>query len=224
MKKLFVLTLFFVLFFLSACASRKDVPKNIPPQDYEPVACTLEAKICPDGSAVGRTGANCEFSPCPSEGTDLKTAIVKIYFGNTDFNPNAIECNKVFPVDRSVLASNNAPQLALQELFKGPSEEEKQAGYTSWFSEATKNILKSLKIENGTAYVNLQDIRQIIPNASSSCGSAEFLAEMKTTLKQFSSIKEVVFAIDEKPALFYEWLQIGCSASDSFCDEAPFKI
>jgi hypothetical protein len=28
-------------------------------------ACTEEAKICPDGSTVGRTGANCEFSPCP---------------------------------------------------------------------------------------------------------------------------------------------------------------
>lgn len=29
-----------------------------------PVACTMEAKICPDGSAVGRTGPKCEFSPC----------------------------------------------------------------------------------------------------------------------------------------------------------------
>ncbi len=30
-----------------------------------PIACTLEAKICPDGSAVGRVGPNCEFSACP---------------------------------------------------------------------------------------------------------------------------------------------------------------
>jgi hypothetical protein len=29
------------------------------------VACTMEAKICPDGSAVSRTGPNCEFAPCP---------------------------------------------------------------------------------------------------------------------------------------------------------------
>jgi len=28
-------------------------------------ACTMEAKLCPDGSYVGRTGPNCEFSPCP---------------------------------------------------------------------------------------------------------------------------------------------------------------
>jgi len=29
--------------------------------------CTQEAKICPDGSAVGRTGPNCEFARCPGE-------------------------------------------------------------------------------------------------------------------------------------------------------------
>lgn len=27
--------------------------------------CTLEAMLCPDGTAVGRTGPNCEFAPCP---------------------------------------------------------------------------------------------------------------------------------------------------------------
>lgn len=31
----------------------------------KPVVCTMEAKICPDGSSVGRTGLNCEFAPCP---------------------------------------------------------------------------------------------------------------------------------------------------------------
>ena len=30
-------------------------------------ACTMEAKLCPDGSAVGRVGPNCEFAACPSE-------------------------------------------------------------------------------------------------------------------------------------------------------------
>jgi hypothetical protein len=31
------------------------------------IACTQEAKLCPDGSGVGRTGPNCEFAPCPNE-------------------------------------------------------------------------------------------------------------------------------------------------------------
>jgi len=37
-----------------------------------PVACTMEAKICPDGSAVGRTGPNCAFAPCPGEETETE--------------------------------------------------------------------------------------------------------------------------------------------------------
>jgi Immunoglobulin-like domain of bacterial spore germination len=30
------------------------------------VACTQEARLCPDGTAVGRTGLNCEFEACPT--------------------------------------------------------------------------------------------------------------------------------------------------------------
>ncbi len=41
------------------------------------VACTQEAKQCSDGSYVGRTGPNCEFSACPLASTD--TANWKTY-------------------------------------------------------------------------------------------------------------------------------------------------
>jgi len=37
----------------------------VPNREQKPVACTMEAKLCPDGSAVGRAGPNCEFAPCP---------------------------------------------------------------------------------------------------------------------------------------------------------------
>lgn len=30
-----------------------------------PVACTADAKICPDGTGVGRSAPSCEFDPCP---------------------------------------------------------------------------------------------------------------------------------------------------------------
>ena len=35
---------------------------TISPEFY---ACTRDAKICPDGTAVGRTGPRCEFAQCP---------------------------------------------------------------------------------------------------------------------------------------------------------------
>lgn len=34
--------------------------------EVNPKACTMEAKLCPDGSYVGREGPNCEFAPCPT--------------------------------------------------------------------------------------------------------------------------------------------------------------
>jgi hypothetical protein len=36
-------------------------------EEIEETFCTLDAKICPDGSSVGRSGPNCEFAPCPAE-------------------------------------------------------------------------------------------------------------------------------------------------------------
>lgn len=38
-------------------------------------ACTMEAKICPDGSAVGRTGPNCEFAACPDIATSERETV-----------------------------------------------------------------------------------------------------------------------------------------------------
>lgn len=48
------------LVFLAACAV---IPSQPRPQ---PIACTEEAKLCPDGSAVGRVLPSCEFAPCPA--------------------------------------------------------------------------------------------------------------------------------------------------------------
>lgn len=38
-----------------------------PEEPDEPVFCTMDAKLCPDGSYVSRQGPNCEFAPCPGE-------------------------------------------------------------------------------------------------------------------------------------------------------------
>jgi hypothetical protein len=45
---------------------------SVPPSPPSPPhACTAEAKICPDGSSVGRSGPNCEFAPCPGATTPI---------------------------------------------------------------------------------------------------------------------------------------------------------
>src|SRR3989344_590880 len=43
------------------------------------IACAKDAKQCPDGSAVGRTGPKCEFVPCPTSTPKDETAGWKTY-------------------------------------------------------------------------------------------------------------------------------------------------
>ncbi|HVT74847.1 MAG TPA: hypothetical protein VHD69_00260 [Candidatus Paceibacterota bacterium] len=39
-------------------------PSNAPGQSDQ-VVCTMDAKLCPDGSYVGRIGPDCQFAQCP---------------------------------------------------------------------------------------------------------------------------------------------------------------
>jgi len=52
-------------------------PTPVPSPTYAPetppeqgVFCTMDAKLCPDGSAVGRVPPKCEFAPCPGPGSE----------------------------------------------------------------------------------------------------------------------------------------------------------
>lgn len=55
------------------------------------VACTMEAKICPDGSSVGRTGPKCEFAACPvsnDETSNWKTYTNNEYGFEVKYKPD----------------------------------------------------------------------------------------------------------------------------------------
>jgi hypothetical protein len=51
------------------------------PNTPEVWECNADAKICPDGSAVGRTGPNCEFTACPSP--NATSSILTTYIGGS---------------------------------------------------------------------------------------------------------------------------------------------
>jgi len=143
-----------------------------------------------------------------------------VYFNNSQLNPEA-DCGLVYPVSRMFIES---PEDALRELFKGPTEAEKEAGYDSWFSSQTEGTLKNVQVLNSTAYIDLEDIRLVVPGASSSCGSQQLLAEIETTVKQFSEVDRVIIAINGQPEVFYEWIQLGCTEENDYCDPQPFSV
>ena len=78
MKRIFFATTLLVTLIFVGIFTWGRVQKEIA-KIPEQVACTMEAKICPDGSAVGRTGPTCEFAPCPI----ATTTSASVSFGGT---------------------------------------------------------------------------------------------------------------------------------------------
>ena len=155
-----------------------------------------------------------------SFGQSKETVTIKLFFVDTIDNPNFIDCAKVRAVTRTIPKTKAIGTATLNELFRGPTRAEEERGSASMFSEKTKSILKSLKVKDGAAYVNFDSsILELMGNATTSCGSAAFFAEVTTTLKQFPTIDKVFFAVEKDSAVFYEWMQIGCDEELDNCKD-----
>jgi spore germination protein GerM len=116
----------------------------------------------------------------------------EIYFGNSALDPET-DCQTVFPVKRTV--SVEAPaRPSLEELFMGPSESEKEAGYFTSIPEGVK--INSLKIENNVAYVDLSE--ELEKGVGGSCRVAAIRFQITKTLKQSPSISSVVISINSR--------------------------
>ncbi len=79
MKTKIVITIIIIIFALISLS----ISLIINPQQKK-VACTEEAKICPDGSSVGRVGPKCEFDECPKVATQTNV------IGTTTQNTNIV--------------------------------------------------------------------------------------------------------------------------------------
>jgi hypothetical protein len=95
-QKIINVVLILVIFFLTGLLvyvlffPRVEIPVQVNPNDAgkNQKACSQEAKVCPDGTSVSRTGPNCDFSPCQAvqNNTSLQTANVKgAVYANTDY-------------------------------------------------------------------------------------------------------------------------------------------
>lgn len=92
--------------FLVAGAYRQPAPLTDAENGSAGQVCTMEAKMCPDGSYVGRTGPNCEFAECPatttpaSESGTVKARIgQKVMVGNISITPIAVVDDSRCPRD-----------------------------------------------------------------------------------------------------------------------------
>jgi hypothetical protein len=150
------------------------------------------------------------------------TTHLLVFFSNARLAADPADCTAVTALDRHVPRTGAVATAALQQLFAGPTAAEQAMGYRSPFSAATAGLLKSLRVRDGTAYVDLHDPRAQLAGVSSSCGAAEFQSQVHRTLRQFASIQRVVFAIEGQPRTFYDWMNESCGPANGHCDARPF--
>lgn len=122
-------------------------------------------------------------------GVDAMT--VKVYFNNSQMDPEA-SCNKVFPVKRVVPKTQAVGRAALEELLKGVTDGEKNAGFFTSINPGVK--IQSLIIENGVAKVDFDE--QLEFQVGGSCRVSAIRAEIIQTLMQFSTIKSAIISIN----------------------------
>ncbi len=171
-------------------------------------------------------GALCLVAAVPAVAADQPPAAsmlrLQLWFSNDRLNPDPMDCQAVFPVERWVPMTLGVAATTLRALFAGPSPEETAAGYRSVFSPASAGLLKCVHIRNGTAYIDLHDLSQALSGATSSCGAAEFQAQVSRSLQHYPSIKHVIYAFEGQPRNFYEWMNESCGPANDDCDPRPF--
>jgi len=116
---------------------------------------------------------------------------VKAFFSNNNLDPD-VSCNKVFSVDRSVAETQAVARAALEELLKGPTDEEKAQGFSTSINPGA--VIQKLTIADGIAKVDFNN--QLEFQVGGSCRVAAISAQIVQTLKQFSTVKNVIISIN----------------------------
>ena len=118
-----------------------------------------------------------------------------MYFTSEQKNPGARDCNVVFAVTRTVASTSAIARATLEELLKGPSDDERKQGYASGSPQGTR--LRDVVINNGTAEV---DFSRELNTAAGSCLVTSIRAQIERTLTQFPTVRRVVISVDGNPS------------------------
>lgn len=136
---------------------------------------------------------------------------VSLFFSTGD----GTDCSEVTGFRRGADRVRAPIGFTLDRLVEGPTEIEQHLGASSFFSDDTSDSIRSINLKSdGLLIVDFKDIRPVIPNASSSCGSGALLSSLNSTVFQFSEVDRVRYQIDGSCDTFFEWLQRDCNDVD----------
>lgn len=212
----FVVALLVVGVVASGCAVASEERSG---SDGTPVVvaqCAEDAPDCDDTAVNGGVGSVAEgdattttmaVSTTESATTPPSSDVATV---EVAFTVNDGECNDVVVYGRQVDESADPIVAAFESLVAGPTINEEASGAGSFFSAETTGMVASATVNDGVLAVDFDDLRSVIPNASTTCGSMALLAQLSTTAFQFDDVERVRYEIEGSCDTFAGWLQREC--------------
>jgi hypothetical protein len=158
--------------------------------NFNPGSSTIGMLVLQNDNPSGLPENDKQFG-IPVKFSNQEKITVKVYFGNLNFNPNAIDSSLVYPMLREVNKTQLTARAALEELLTGPTEAEKSQGYYTSINPGVK--INSLTITRGVAKVDFDE--QMDFQMGGSCRVTAIRAQIVETLKQFPTVKNVIISV-----------------------------
>lgn len=131
------------------------------------------------------------FQDFSEESSEYMT--VNIFLSDSNYiDEPYFDCGRTKQVVRQVPKSVAIGKSAIKALLRGATQQEISQGYVSSINPGV--TLKSLVIEQGIAKVDFDEMLEY--NVGGSCLTASIQAEIRDTLKQFSTVDDVIISIN----------------------------
>ncbi len=127
--------------------------------------------------------------------TPAESIVIKAYFNNSKLDPE-VSCNKVFPVSRTIINTPAVARAALEELLKGPTEKEKANGFFTSINSGVEIEKLTIDPPTGGGVAKVEFDEQLEFQVGGSCKVSAVRAQITETLKQFSTVKDVIISIN----------------------------
>jgi hypothetical protein len=120
----------------------------------------------------------------------------KVFFGSRHLSPGIPNCDQVFSVARSGHNSMAYSHQTLEELFLGPTDEEKKLGYYTAIPLGVR--IQSFDPSSRIAQIDLS--RELLEmDVDVACRRIIMKNQIVRTIKESSSAEDVIITVDGKP-------------------------
>ncbi|MHC1716731.1 MAG: GerMN domain-containing protein [Candidatus Dojkabacteria bacterium] len=130
------------------------------------------------------------FSPACE--VPLEKSIVDVYFGSSKEDPDSLNCDTTYKLERSIPKTLGIGRASLELLLVKPISDEKEKGYFTSIPDGVR--VNSLRISDGTAYADFNE--KLTEGVGGSCLTSRIRSQIENTLKQFDTVKNVVISVN----------------------------